>query len=74
MLKPNPKIWKVCVIAVICIVCITFTPLITPAGKSQPFLLSLPYTLWISVLLTLILVGLTWLGGHVLPHQKEDEL
>ena len=51
------------------LVVITFTPLILNPGKVNPKLFHLPYTLWISILITVILVILTYLGSRV----RDDE-
>jgi hypothetical protein len=72
-MKKEKYIWILCVAAVITIVLITYTPLIIPAGQSEPFFMSLPYTLWITILLTIVLVVLTYLGGKVIEHEKEND-
>ena len=51
------------------LVVITFTPLILNPGKVNPKLFHLPYTLWTSMLITVILVILTYLGSRV----RDDE-
>ena len=47
------------------LVILTFTPLILGPGKIEPKLLSLPYTLWTSILITVILVLLTYLVSRL---------
>ncbi|MDZ7723698.1 MAG: hypothetical protein U5R06_13075 [candidate division KSB1 bacterium] len=69
----NKRYWMMCVAAVIVIVVLTFTPVVIPAGQSDPFFLNMPYSLWLSFFLTLALVGLTFLGSRVLPYEQEDE-
>jgi len=72
-MKNKKLLWKLCVAAVACIIVITYTPLVIPSGRSIPFFLYMPYTLWITILLTIALVVLTYLGGMVIPHDEEDE-
>lgn len=43
------------------LVVLTFTPLILNPGKIEPKFLSMPYTLWTSIVITVILVVLTFL-------------
>ena len=66
------QIWTFCKLAVILLVIMTFTPLVTPAGKHQPELMGMPYTLWVGILDVLIIVGLTWLGTRVRPGGELD--
>ncbi len=44
---------------------ITFTPVILHPGKIEPKLLSMPYTLWTSILITILLVLLTYLVSRL---------
>lgn len=53
------------VIIALLLVVITFTPLILRPGKTEPGFLSLPYTLWTSMLITIVLVILTYLASKV---------
>lgn len=47
------------------LVVITFTPVILHPGKINPKFLSMPYTLWTSILITIILVLLTYLVSRL---------
>jgi hypothetical protein len=47
------------------LVILTFTPLILNPGKIEPKILSLPYTLWTSILISMILVLLTFLVSRL---------
>ena len=58
--------------AVIFIVAITFSPLIITSGKIEPAVLGLPFTLWTTILTTITLVALTYLGGRVSPNDEEE--
>ena len=73
-MKNKKLIWKLCVAAVIVIILITYSPLITPEGKYTPSFLHLPYSLWTTILLAFILVALTYIGGRALPDNEEDAI
>ena len=47
------------------LVVITFTPVILHPGKINPKFLSMPYTLWTSILITILLVLLTYLVSRL---------
>lgn len=49
----------------VALVAITFTPLILNPGKIYPKFLSMPYSLWTSILISIILVILTYLASKV---------
>ena len=72
-MKDNLK-WKILVAAVALLALLTFTPLITPAGKYQPMLWGMPFTLWVGILQALLLVGLTWLGTRIRRKEEETQL
>lgn len=65
------KLWRICVIAVVLIAILVYSPLITKAGKTDPFLFGMPFTLWTSMLLTIFVVALTYVGGLFLPNDEE---
>lgn len=72
-MKNKKLLWRCCVAAVVAIILITLSPLVTKAGKTVPTLSGLPYTLWLSILLTFLLVVLTYIGSKVIPEDKEEE-
>lgn len=47
------------------LVVFTFSPLILHPGKIEPKVLSLPFTLWTSILITIVLVLLTYLVSRL---------
>jgi uncharacterized membrane protein len=57
--------WAVTVAVAVFLVVVTFTPLVMEEGKTEPELLSMPFTLWVSILITILLVVLTWIGGFL---------
>jgi len=71
-MKYNKLLWRICVVAVILIIVVTFSPLIIAPGKIDPSLLGMPFTLWTSILTTIALVVLTYLGGRVSPNDEEE--
>ena len=53
---------------------IVFSPWILEEKKVDPYLFGTPFTLWFGILITMILVLLTALGGYVFYRLKSDEL
>jgi len=53
----------------ILLVILTFTPVILNPGRIEPKLISLPYTLWSSILITIVLVLLSYLASRL--HDKD---
>lgn len=47
------------------VVILSFSPLILSKNKIKPSLFEMPYTLWTSILATLILIIFTFLGGRL---------
>ena len=60
--------------AVLVLVIITFTPLVIPYGIYKPELLGLPYSLWIGILISIVLVVLTFISTRIfLESESEDK-
>jgi amino acid transporter len=72
-LKRDPRAWRLCKIIAIVLSVLTFTPVIIPYGQFRPLLFGMPYTLWSGLLLTILLVLLTWIGTRVHPSGDEPE-
>ena len=68
--KKNRLYWRIIAAVAVFLILLTFTPVIIEPGKTGPYLFSMPYTLWTSILITIILVILTYLGGRV--HLNDD--
>jgi hypothetical protein len=62
--------WRIVVAAAISLVLLSFGVVFKP-GNAEPFFLSLPYIFWSSILITALLVVLTFIGTRVFP-RKED--
>jgi len=69
--KKQKRYWKITSIAAVVLILVTFTPLIITPGKINPKLFSMPYTLWTTILITIALVVLTYIGGRI--HLKDDD-
>jgi protein-S-isoprenylcysteine O-methyltransferase Ste14 len=72
-MKPNRKHWRICVALVGIIVLLGYTPLLIPKGIYNPMLFGIPYTLWLGILVTVILVVLTYIGSRVHPGTDQNE-
>jgi len=68
----KPQLWNLCRIAVAVVTVIIFTPLVIPSGQSEPFLFGMPYTMWMGLVVTFILLALTVLGSFVHPGRDQD--
>ena len=68
------NVWRLIVIAVFGCTAIQFSPWILEEKKVDPYLFGTPFTLWFGILITMLLVLLTALGGYVFYRLKSDEL
>ncbi len=66
-------IWKICYTAVLAIAILTFTPLVTPDNQFEPTLWGIPYTLWVGLLITFILLLITIIGSIVHPGSEDHK-
>jgi uncharacterized membrane protein len=73
MEKRNKRYWKICIILVIALTILGFSPLVIPGGQYLPMIFGVPYSLVMSFLVTLALVVLTYIGGKVHPGRDEEE-
>ena len=72
-MKKRNKYWTICIIAVITLTVLGYTPLMIPKGVYKPMISGIPYSLWLSFLVTVALVTLTYLGGKVHPGNDGEE-
>ena len=72
-MKKKFNYWRICIILVIALIVLGYTPLMIPNGVYKPMILGIPYTLWTSFLITVILVALTYIGSKVHPGSDEKE-
>lgn len=61
MKKRQQSTIKLLDILAICTFIVSFTPLVIPKGQSQPFLMGIPYTMWMGFLVSIFFVLLTLL-------------
>jgi len=66
------QLWNLCRIAVAVVTVIIFTPLVIPAGQADPFLFGMPYTMWMGLVVSFVLLALTVLGSFVHPGRDQD--
>ena len=60
--------------AILVLVIITFTPLVIPYGIYKPEVLGIPYSLWIGILISIVLVVLTFISTRIfLESESEDK-
>ncbi|MGW8316784.1 MAG: hypothetical protein ACWGNV_14370 [Bacteroidales bacterium] len=59
------------VVMALLVVVISFTPLVIPEQTYRPQLFGLPYSLWMGILVTVLLVFLTWVATRIHPGAKE---
>ena len=70
-MKKSKKIWTLCGVLVIVLLVLGYTPLMIPDGVYKPMILGIPYSLWTSFLVTVLLVVLTYIGSKVHPGSDE---
>ena len=54
-----PKIWLIDAITIIVTIA-TFTPLVLPQNRSYPFIVGIPYTMWVGFLVSILFVALAY--------------
>ncbi|NNE77779.1 MAG: hypothetical protein HKN31_11985 [Pricia sp.] len=73
-MKSNKNIlWLLCCISAAVVVILGLTPLAIPENIFLPKFLGMPYALWVSMLLSFLLVVLTILGTLVHPGKNKSE-
>jgi drug/metabolite transporter (DMT)-like permease len=73
-LKKYRRYYGVTVILAFITVIISFSPLTIPHGKYQPELAGLPYSLWMGIITTVVLVALTYIATRVHPGSMKEKL
>ena len=68
------NIWKIIVVAVFLCAAIQFSPLVMDQNKIAPYFLGMPFTLWFGILISLLIIILTAVGGYVFSRLKSEEL
>lgn len=73
MKRSNSLAWKLCCLGAFTLSLLTFTPLVISTNTTGPMLGGLPHTLWSSILVSLALVALTFIGTLVHPGEQADD-
>lgn len=60
-------------ILVVLLIVVAYTPLMLPHGVYKPSVLGIPYSLWVSFVITVALVVLTYIGSKVHPGLDDEE-
>ena len=68
------NIWKIIVVAVFLCAAIQFSPLVMDQNKIAPYFLGMPFSLWFGILISLLIIILTAIGGYVFSRLKSEEL
>lgn len=63
-------IWRLLCASAIGLTALALSPAVIPNGQYQPELAGLPYTLWMGILVSVLLVVVTYLG--ILFHPGKD--
>jgi len=71
--KKRRTLWRVCYTGVVLVSAAAFTPLVIPSGVMEPALLGMPRTLWAGIVVTGLLVLLTYAATHVYPPEIDPE-
>lgn len=72
-MKKKKKYWAVCVVLMVILTVLGYTPVITPPGVYKPMLFGVPYSLWTSIVITVAMVVLTFIGSKVHPGSDTEE-
>lgn len=67
-------IWRIIVLAVFLCAAIQFSPFVMDENKIAPYFLGMPFTLWFGILISLLIIILTAIGGYVFSRLKSEEL
>lgn len=65
--------WKLCIVGMVLLSILTFTPLIIPPGVTEPVIGGVPRTLWTSILIYIAMVVITYIGTRVYPHTDDND-
>ena len=74
MKEKNRRYWRILRTIAIVLCLLVFTPLVIPQGIHKPELFGIPYSLWTSFIITVVLVFITYLGTKVHRSNEEKEV
>ncbi|MBN2030582.1 hypothetical protein JW824_10090 [bacterium] len=65
--------WNLCILAMVILSIITFSPLVIPEGKFTPLVFGLPRTLWTGIVVYVFMVLFTYFGTRVHPRSDRTK-
>jgi hypothetical protein len=69
--KQRKFYWNICIAIAVALALFSFSPLILSHKDIEPKFLAMPFTLWTEMLMAILLVILTYIGGRVHPREEE---
>lgn len=69
--KQSSKIWLVDLVVVILFI-LTFTPIVIPSSQIQPGLGSVPYSMWLGFVISILFVFLAFLATIWVRNNTDD--
>lgn len=69
----NKTIWRLCVVLVITIAILSYF-FVFSTYKSEPEFIGMPYTFWMGILLTALLVVITFIAQKYSPFKEDKEV
>jgi len=64
--------WRICIVLFFALSIFTFTPAVIPAGVAEPFVLGLPRTLWMGLLVSFAYAGLALAAALLHPGRQQE--
>jgi len=68
----KPLVWKLCCIGIILLSVLTFTSLVIPAHQFEPTLSGVPYTLWVGITMTAVIMLVNAVGAVFYPGEESE--
>ncbi|MBT34479.1 MAG: hypothetical protein CMO01_32850 [Thalassobius sp.] len=73
-MKNNKQLyWRICQVTAVMLMVTTFTTVVIPPGTFAPSILGMPYTLWLGILVSIILVILTYFATRFHPDSQKTD-
>ena len=66
--------WRAIVITVFICSIVQFSPWVLEGKTIEPYFLGMPFTLWFGIIMCLLVILLTAIGGYVFSKLKSEEL
>ena len=65
--------WRICQLSAVLLMLSTFTTFVIPPGTFAPSISGMPYSLWLGILISILLVVLTFIATKVHPDRKKTD-